>query len=66
MQVYPEILIVYAEYDGIFEKFLLVFESDEDISQVVVSYDEVGQWFLPLIAGIRFWAYELLTWGETS
>ena len=66
MQGYPEILIVYAEYDGIFEKFLLVFESDEDISQVVVSYDEVGQWFLPLIAGIRFWAYELLTWGETS
>jgi hypothetical protein len=62
MQGYPEIMVVRADYDGIFEDFLFVEEYEGDISKIVVSYADVGQWFFPLIAGIRFWVNELLTW----
>lgn len=62
MQGFPEILIVRADYDGVFEDFLDVFEFDGDVSSTTVSFGDIGQLFLPFIAGIGFWAGELLQW----
>jgi hypothetical protein len=61
MKGYPEIVLIRADYDGTFD-FLDIQPFDEDPAKTIVSFNDVGHWFMPLIAGIRFWANQLLQW----
>jgi hypothetical protein len=66
----PEILVIRADFEGDFgdnpaidvQELLDVQEYPADSSPETVNYGEMGQYFLPLIAAIRFWTNTLLTW----
>jgi hypothetical protein len=62
MQGFPELMVVRANFDGIFGDFLDAWEFAGDPSTTIVDYGQTGQWFFPLISKIRFWMNELLTW----
>jgi hypothetical protein len=61
MQGFPEVVIASADYDGQFD-FFVADEFPDDGSDVMVTFDEVGQLFLPMIAGIRILTNELSVW----
>ncbi len=61
MKGFPKLVIASATYDGQFSS-VSAEEFPDDGSNVMVTFDDIGELFMPIIAGVRVLTNELSAW----